>query len=433
MLPTVLNVSQNYYVRGGSDRYFFALGELLERHGHRVVPFSSRQPKNEPTPWSKYFPAGVDFDSPRAIDLVRFIYSRAAAKALRRLLESEPIDLAHLHIYYGQLTASILPVLREAGIPIVQTVHDFKLVCPVYSLLSHGEICEACQGQKFWKATWKRCNRGSLPRSLLSTVESYVSRSVGNVDLIDQFIAVSNFQRHKLIELGVPPQKITTIHNFVELEGIKPEQRPGEYLLYFGRLEKLKGVFTLVAAARRVTQTRLLIAGRGEAEKELEMAIAQGGVKNVELVGFQQGAALARLVRGAIATILPSEGYDNCPMAILESYSHGRPVIGSRIGGIPELIGDDDGLTFAPGDAEMLARHMDWMFRHPQEAVEMGRRGRERLERDFNCEVHYQKIDAIYRHLLGGNKAPSQAAPAGSFLLPALDLPNLDAPISPLP
>lgn len=431
MLPTVLNVSQNYYVRGGSDRYFFALADLLTRHGHRVVPFSSHQARDEATPWSGYFPPGVDFDRPGWRDLARFIYSRSAAKSLRRLLSDVQIDLAHLHIYYGQLTSAILPVLREAGIPVVQTVHDFKLVCPVYSLLSHGTICEACAGRQFWRATAKRCNRGSFKRSLLSTVESYVSRWVGNVDLVDHFISVSHFQRQKLIQLGVPAEKITTIHNFAETTDIRPETTPGEYLLYFGRIERLKGVFTLLEASKHCPEVRVVIAGRGEASDEVAQRVRDENLHNVELVGFVQGAELEQLVRGSIATILPSEGYDNCPMAILESYSYAKPVIGSRIGGIPELICDgQDGYIFAPGDAVALAEHLNWMNQHRDRAVAMGLAGRKKVEDEFNTEVHYQRIEAVYRQL--GVTADDSPPTEQAIGWPALSLTEPEA-VAPLP
>lgn len=398
ILPTVLNVSQNYYVRGGSDRYFFALAELLERHGHPVIPFASRQSRNLPTPWDKYFPAGVDFDRPGADGVLRFIYSRPAARSIARLLSDHRPDVAHLHIYYGQLTASILAPLRRAGIPIVQTLHDFKIVCPVYSLLSHGQICEACQGHQFWRATAKRCNRGSLARSALSSVETYVSHHYGAVSAVDQFIAVSNFQRNKLVELGVPAHKVTTVHNFADTGEITPETTTGDYLLYFGRIERLKGIMTLAEAARRAPHLPLVIAGRGEAQDELAAFVAEHRLHNVKLVGFQQGADLERLIRGSIATLCPSEGYDNCPMAILESYSYAKPVIGTQMGGIPELIVDGhDGFVVDPGDADALADRLDQLYRDRHRAVEMGLAGRLKVETEFNSEVHYQRVSAVYR------------------------------------
>jgi glycosyltransferase involved in cell wall biosynthesis len=396
----ILNASQNYYIRGGSDRYFFALTDLLERHGHGVIPFSTRQPRNEPTEWEQYFPPGVNFDAPGLRDLARFVYSGPAADALARLLNDHPVEVAHLHIYYGQLTGAIFAPLRAAGVPIVQTVHDFKVVCPVYSLLSHGEICEACQGQQFWRATVNRCNRGSLKRSLLSTVESYVTRALGAVDAVDRFIAVSDFQRHKLIELGVPAEKLTTIRNYADTTGVAPVRAPGEYLLYFGRIERLKGIITLVEAAARAREVPLLLVGRGEAEAEVRDLIIAHGLTNVQLLGFKQGAELERLIRGAIATLIPSEGYDNCPLAVLESYTHAKPVLGTQMGGIPELVDDGrDGYLVRPGDIDALAERLSWFNAHRREAIDLGLAGRDKIERHFNPEVHYEQVREVYRQV----------------------------------
>lgn len=401
MSLTIINASQNYYVRGGSDRYFFALSDLLADAGHRVIPFSSVQPQNEPTPWKEYFPPGVRFESPGLGDLARFVYSPAAASAMTRLIADEQPDLAHLHIYYGQLTGAILGPLWRAGVPVVQTLHDFKLVCPVYSLMSHGRICEACQGHQFWRAALRRCNRGSLARSVLSTVESYTTRWLGAIDRVAHFIAVSHFQRRKMIELGVPAEKITTVHNFFDTTRLAPTVTRGEHFLYFGRLERLKGVFTLVAAAEAVRDVPLLIAGTGPARAELEAIIRDRKLSHVHLVGFQQGDDLARLIRGSIATILPSEGYDNCPMAILESYGYARPVIGADMGGIPELIEDEvDGYIVPPGDADALAQRMTTLAADGERSVEMGLRGRTRIEERFSAQVHYENVLAVYRRVL---------------------------------
>lgn len=399
--PTVLNISQNYYVRGGSDRYFFVMGELLEKHGHRVIPFASRQSQDDETTWSEYFPEGINFQSPSPIDLGRFIYSRRAAQAMDRLLLDHPVDIAHLQIYYGQLTASILGPLRQAGVPIVQTIHDFKLVCPVYSLMSKGKICEACQGKHFWKGIVNRCNRGSLARSVLSVAESYASRWLGAVDDVDRFISVSGFQRDKLVELGVPAEKITVVHNFIDVDPNEPEPVPGDYILYFGRIEQLKGIYTLLDAAKRAPDVKLVLVGEGDAFDEAGDIIREQRLNNVTLRGFARGEELKQLIRGSLATVLPSEGYDNCPMAVLESLGMGKAVIGSRIGGIPELVDDtQDGFLVTPSDGEDLAERMNWMWNHREEVHEMGLRGREKVINRFNSETHYERIADVYRSVV---------------------------------
>ena len=256
----VLQIGNNFFVGGGSDRYFFDISAAMARAGVRVIPFAPRDGRNEATAWSKYFPVSLRTDHPRPRDVFRFIYSTAAKRNLKQLLRDERIQLAHLHIYYGRLTASILPVLVNAGIPIVQTVHDFKLVCPVYSCLRNGQICEDCHGQSFWKAAVFRCNRGSMIRSFLSSTESYVSKGLGSHSSIDHYIAVSDFQKERLLANQVcTPDRITTIHNAVHPAAFDWDDNNGKYVCYFGRIEKLKGMQTLLEAMRQLPNVQLKI------------------------------------------------------------------------------------------------------------------------------------------------------------------------------
>jgi glycosyltransferase involved in cell wall biosynthesis len=401
MSLVILNAGQNYQLRGGSERYQFVLSELLQKKGHRVIPFAVHHPKNQVTQWSEYFPRRVNFEHPRLADLIQFIYSRPAATAINRLLKDIPIDIAHLHIYYGQLTASILTPLQEAGVPIVQTLHEYKIVCPVYTLVSNGEICQACKGHAFWNATLKRCNRGSVARSLLSTVESYVSKALGSVRNIDHFITVSNFQREKVIELGLPAEKVTTIHNFIDTNSIQPSVEPGEYFLYVGRLERIKGLFTLIEAASSLNEIPLLIAGDGEARLELEQLIEQNDLKHIHLLGFKGENELHQLIRNSICTLAPSEWYETFGLTLIESLAHGRPAIASYIGGMSELLSDTtDGFLVPPKNVEVLREKMSWMAKHRREAVEMGQAGRQKVETQFNPEIHYEKILDVYRKVL---------------------------------
>ena len=400
-MHTILNVSQNHYIRGGSDRYFFTLAEMLKKHGHRVIPFTAASDENEPSEWERYFPRGADFEEPGVGDLLRFLYSRDAVKSIQRLLNDTKIDLAHFHIYYGKLTASILGVLKEAGIPLIQTLHEYKLTCPVYSHLSNDEICEACAGKHFWRALPKRCNRGSLARTALSVTESYVSKMLGAVKKFDHFISVSHFLREKMISHGIPENKISTVHNFVDVSDITPNFSVGEYVLYFGRVHRSKGILTLIAAAAPLKQVPLYIVGDGEAMPEVQQIIEQNGCDHIRLLGFKQGDELRELILNSICTVLPSEWYENCPMSVLESYAYGKPVIGAAIGGIPELIVDGvDGFLVPSGGQEALRAQLIWMSEHKNEAVEMGRVGRRKMETEFDADIHYEKIMEVYRQFL---------------------------------
>ena len=401
MKRTILNVSQNYHVRGGSDRYFFTLAELLRKHGHQVVPFTAASPNNESSEWENYFPRGADFEHPGAGDLLRFLYSYDAVKSIRQLLKDTDINLAHFHIYYGKLTASVLEVLKRDGIPLIQTLHEYKLTCPVYSHLSNDQICEACEGKHFWRALPKRCNRGSLARTALSVTESYISKMLGAVKKFDHFISVSHFLRKKMISHGMPEDKISTVHNFVDVSDITPNFSEGDYVLYFGRVHRSKGILTLIEAAVPLTDVPIYIVGDGEAMPEVQQIIEQNGCKHIHLLGFKQGDELRELIRNSLCTVLPSEWYENCPMSVLESYAYGKPVIGADIGGIPELIVDGvDGFLVPSGEQETLRDRLLWMFTHKDEAAEMGRIGRYKMETEFNADIHYERIMNVYQQFL---------------------------------
>ncbi len=400
-MHTILNVSQNHYVRAGSDRYFFVLAELLRKHGHQIIPFTAADPENEPSEWERYFPRGADFKHPGVGDLLRFLYSHDAVKSIRRLLKDTDIDLAHFHIYYGKLTTSILGELKKAGIPLIQTLHDFKLTCPVHSHISNDEICEACAGKHFWRALPKRCNKGSIARTALSVTESYFSQILGSHNKFDHFISVCHFNRKKMISYGIPEDKISTVHNFVEVSDITPSFKAGNYLLYFGRLYRSKGIFTLMEAAMPLKHVPLYIVGDGEAMPELQRMREQNECDHIHLLGFKQGDELRELIQNCIGMVLPSELYENCPMSILEAYAYGKPAIGADIGGIPELIVDGvDGFLFPSGRQEALRERLLWMFEHKSEATEMGRAARHKVETEFNADIHYEKIMGIYQRFL---------------------------------
>lgn len=390
---------------GGSDRYFFELGNLLQQHGHTVVPFCGASEQNEDSEFERYFPACADTHNPKATDALKFLYSADARRKIDLAITEQSPDIAHLHIYYGKLTSSILAPLKRNGIPIVQSLHEYKLLCPVYTCVRNDVICEDCGGQKYWKTLAHRCNRGSILRSAASTVESYLSKALGSFDKIDHFIGVSQFMTDKMLSIGIPREKISTVHNFVDCSRFpltrNTGSNAGKYVLYFGRLEATKGLFNLLEAMRENPQLRCVIAGTGSAQSALENHADKLGLTNIEFVGFVQGDALRTLVQEALCTVLPSEWYENCPMSLLESLAYGCPVIGARIGGIPELINDgEDGIIVEPGEPADLAAALKAMSDNKSLAREMGMAGRKKVEKDFSPDGHYSQIEAIYSSLI---------------------------------
>jgi glycosyltransferase involved in cell wall biosynthesis len=292
-------------------------------------------------------------------------------------------------------------VLKAEGVPVVHTMHEYRQISPNYTLVHNDRIDEDCCGIHAWRAAVRRFNRGSLSRSALATIEWYVSRVVGSQRRIDRFIAISDFQKRKMAEHGVPGDRITRVYNFVEPGDVlahQAEPGAGAYFLYFGRIERIKGVFTLADAATGLPDITVKIVGEGVAKPELAEYLKNKRINNVELVGFTQGDALRQLIRGSLATVLPAEWYEPFGLTVLESFAQQRPVIAGRIGALPELIDEgDNGLLFAPGDADALRRQMQILWDDPARAEAMGEAGRAKLIERFTPDAHYHELMRVYR------------------------------------
>lgn len=417
----ILMINSFYYMRGGAERCFFELSDLLRANGHEVFPFCMDHPRNLPSEYRDYFVSYVDFPTEmrkpglaaKAHVVERVLYSREARRKVEALIDATQPDLVHIHGFIHEMSTSILPALKAAGLPAIQTLHDYKIVCPNTSFVSHGHICEACKGGKYYNMTRYRCKRGSLSASLLATVEMYFHEAFRLYEPnIDLFISPSQFLADKVIEHGVR-KPIVTIPNFLHPESFQAAYEPSDYFVHAGRLAREKGVMTLLDAARQLdTHVKLVIAGTGDMEPEMRQFVQEHGLSNVEFVGHLNTEDLNRLIQDAIATIVPSEWYENYSMIVLESLASGTPVIGSRIGGIPEqIVHGVNGLLFEMGDSADLARQMSRLIDNRSEAIEMGRAGRERIERINSPESHYEQTMAAYRSILpGAAQQPSSTA-----------------------
>jgi glycosyltransferase involved in cell wall biosynthesis len=397
----ILQVNNFHYPRGGADRYFLSLTGLLRNAGHDVRTFSTANPENINEEWLVVEPpAGIDTEITGSVkDALRFLFSQNTRSRMMEAIGRFRPDIAHLHIYYGQLTASIVAPLRCAGIPIVQTLHEYKLVCPTHGLYANGSFCDACQGRHYWRAVTKRCNRGSLARSALSTVEAYVSDALGAKDAVAQFIAVSEFQRDQLIRLGAPPERINILRHFATPCDPAPDL-PGEYILYVGRIHHDKGIKVLLDAMARLGEVAppLKIVGAGsEARRWQSYADTLGLTDRVNWLGFCAEQELSGLYRGSLVVVNPSMLNETFGLTCLEALAHGRPVIASRVGALPEVVDDmRDGILVRAGSTEDLADGILRMAGDPTCAHEMGLRGREKVGREFSRSRHYDDLMEIY-------------------------------------
>jgi glycosyltransferase involved in cell wall biosynthesis len=399
-----------YYLRGGSERCFFDLTALLEKNGHEVIPFSMVDERNQPNEYDKYFISHVDFPSQLGqnsslrskLDTVeRVIYSREARHNIEQLLADTKPDIAHVHGIAQETSPSILPAIKKAGIPIVQTLHDYKLLCPNTNFVSHGQVCERCKVHRYYNVLLHRCKRDSFAASFLAGVEMMVHKLLQIYERhVDVFITPSEFLRDKLVEYGIR-NKIVHLPNFIDVHGIDVNDEPDDYFIYYGRITEVKGVRTLLKAMSQVRRSHLYIAGRGDLEEELQAYALENGLENVTFLGHLDAGELFPLVRRAAFSVVPSEWYENYSMSVIESLARGTPVIGAQIGGIPEQIVDGwNGLLFESGNVDHLAEKINFMLSQPDKGREMGRNGRTQVEKVNDPTRHYRDTMAIYQELM---------------------------------
>lgn len=359
----ILLIDVYNFNKGGAETVCFNTGNLLEEHGHEVVYFTLKWPQNKPSPFNKYFPESKETRNgplKQVKNLVNYFYHFEAAKKIEQLIINEKPDLAHIHLMWGQITPSIFPVLKKYHIPILFTVHDYRIVCPAYTFRDgKGRICEACQGRYFYKCFTHICCKGSKLMSAVMGAEQYFRNAFFSpAKYIDGFIYVSNFARN-IQEKYMPKLKDTpniALYNFSTSIVGKPKAIPTDkYFLFFGRLSYEKGVMTLLKAFKDLPQCRLKIVGTGPKENELKAFAKENVMRNVVFLGYKTGKELTDLVSNAYFVIVPSEWYENNPMTIIEAYSVGTPVIGASIGGIPEIVVDGKtGFQFESGNVDDL-------------------------------------------------------------------------------
>ena len=389
----LLSINNYHYRRGGAEVVFLEQNRLFKALGWDVVPFCMHHPKNLPTPWSEFFVEETEFGRDysflqKANRAAKVIYSLEAQQKLRRLVAARPPDIAHAHNIYHHLSPAILSVLKGAGVPTILTLHDLKLACPAYTMLRDGRPCEQCQGGRVHNLLRHRCIKGSAALSAVVLAETVLHRLLGSYERhVDRFVVPSRFYIDKLVEWGWPRERFTYVPNFVDVEALKPSpgEEGGAAFLYVGRLSPEKGLRTLIAAAAGAGRP-LHIAGSGPEETDLRRLAAGLGAE-VRFLGHLGGEALHGAIGAARALVLPSEWYENAPMSVLEAYAVGRPVIVSRMGGLPELVREGEtGWTFASGDADDLAAVLGRVAALPAAQIRRcGAAGRRWVEAEFSA------------------------------------------------
>ena len=364
----ILMVNKFLHPNGGSETYIFQLGEHLVSLGHQVQYFGMEHQGRIVGNRVGAYTADMDFHGGSKLSKllypIKTIYSREARQKIRKVLEDFQPDVCHLNNFNYQLTPSVILEIRKwskkTGHPckIIFTAHDYQLVCPNHMCRNplQDENCEKCLSGKFLSCMKGKCIHGSTAKSAVGTMEATFWKWMGVYRHMDTMICCSRFMKEKLDTNPLFAEKTVAIHNFVN----KPQNLQAEkkdYVLYFGRFSKEKGVETLMEVCKRLPEIPFVFAGTGPLEEALS------GIPNVKNVGFQKGEALQKLIGEARFTVYPSQWYENCPFSVMESQMYGTPVLGANIGGIPELIqAGKTGELFESGNAADLQEKIEKLW-----------------------------------------------------------------------
>ncbi|MBN1998000.1 glycosyltransferase family 4 protein [candidate division KSB1 bacterium] len=404
----ILSVHKFHYIEGGAERYVFNLSDVLEKRKHTVIPFSMRHPKNVPSPYDDFFSPYFNpeqFKSTKnpmriAQNAIRVIYNREAQKKLASLIEKTKPEIAHVHSIYHHLSPAVLKTLKDHHLPVLQTLHDFKLLCPnIVFLDGKNKVCTLCSRGNNWHAMWKKCFRNSLPGSFLVSLEATVHKYLRSYKkYIDVFHVPSRFLGSRIIQNGYSHRPVEVLPYTLNVNNYLPNYNPDNYFVFVGRLSVEKGVLFLLDAIKKIKSIQLKIIGTGPLEQQMKERISREQLTHVKMVGYQSGEALKKLVSGALFTTAPSLCHDNSPLSIYESFSLGNAVLGSRMGGIPELIEPGvDGLVFEPDNTDDFADKVEQLVSNRDKTVQMGKNGRRKAEKLYAPDVHYERIMEMYR------------------------------------
>ena len=400
----ILMVNKFFYIKGGSETYYFNLKKMLEEHGHTVIDFSMQDDKNLPSKYSKYFVSNIDYNAKQSflkkiILGFKIVYSLESKRKFEELIKDTKPDIIHLNIFQSQISSSIINVAKKYNIPIVYTAHDLKALCPNYKMMNNNiEICEKCKNNKFINCVKYKCVKKSFIKSIIAYLDAKFNQFNKTYNKIDFIITPSKFYERKFIEFGYDKNKIMHIPNFINYEYIKYEKNHDDnYYLYFGRISEEKGITTLIDAFKG-EEYKIKIVGTGPLLKEFEEECKN--YNNINFLGFKSGKELYSIVANSKAIILPSEWYENGPYSAIESLYLSRPIIGSDLGGIPELI-DGNGYIFKNKNVKDLKNKI-YKFEalSEKEIKNMETKSQEMFENVYSSEKYYNRLMGIYDKLL---------------------------------
>lgn len=395
----ILLANKFYYRRGGAEVYHIELEKLLKADGHEVASFSMQHPENIESEYSEYFPSEIDFVKKSIKDVskavLRPIYSKEVKSKFTALLKKFKPDIVHFNNIHSQLSPLIAQIAHKNKIPVVWTVHDFKVLCPSYNCMRDKKICELCFENK-WNVVKYKCMKNSLPASLIAYFEAIKWNSKRLNKYTKLFICPSKFLMDKLIEGNFIEDKIVHLHNFIDLNKLDSDiVEKGDYYSYVGRISVEKGVETLLKVAIKKPY-KLKVVGSGPLAESLKKKYA---ADNIEFLGHRSWDEVKDIVSKSRFSVLPSEWYENNPLSVIESLCLGTPVLGAKIGGIPELINEQkNGFLFESGNENDLDSKLEQIYSYHDKFnySEIASVAKDK----YSATTYYNKIIKLYKSVL---------------------------------
>ena len=385
----ILLSNKFYYRRGGDCIYMLNLEQLLREHRHETAVFAMDYPENLDTPWKRYFPQNMS----KLMALTRPFGSIEVKKKFNKLLDDFRPDVVHLNNIHTHLSPIIAELAHKRGIRVVWTLHDYKLLCPRYDCLRGDKtICELCFDGNKKPCLANKCMKGSALASWVGYKEAVMWNRKRLESCTDAFVCPSLFMAEKMEQGGFDKRKLKVMCNFIDVGKCrKDDYSRDEYYCFIGRLSHEKGAETLIEAASQLPY-KLKVIGGGPLNEELRMK-SEGLGGNVEFLGFKQWDEIKDIAGRAKFSVIPSEWYENNPLSVIEAQCLGTPVLGARIGGIPELIDEGvSGMTFASGSADDLKNKIECMYNATFDYQQIAQKAMER----YNAEVYYKEISNLY-------------------------------------
>ena len=398
----ILLVNKFHFLKGGSEKYYFELAKLLKKNGHEVAFFSMTDERNIKTGEKEYFVKSIDLNNGSKLKALNIIYSKENKKKMIEALNDFKPHIVHLNNFQRQLSASIIDPIKKRNIPIVYTAHDMNSICPSSAMLYNGKICEDCIKNGYKSCIQKKCLKNSRLKSILGVLEFKYYKIFNIYKKFDCIISPSEFIKNQLNKGNLKYKEIKVLHNFVTKTDLI-ERKDDGYAFYFGRLSIEKGILNLVKSIKNIENGKLMIAGDGPERVNIEKYIKENELSDkIRLLGYLSQDEIRDYIRRAKFIVVPSIWYENCPYSILETMEIGKPIIGSRIGGIPELIEENkNGFLYEYSDINDLTNKMHLLFENQELVVKQSNMSKKIFEEKYSEERYYDGLMNIYKNLLG--------------------------------